>query len=119
MILFIVLPSFDLVLFLFFLVSCVCVSVSRTNVTVISEDDLIPLYNKDTGWLMLTCVLLWLPRVFTAAMLSRSVRKYLQTNIKLFYWYLFLVQSHSNLPERFVVDGDKQQVALIQHGRRR
>lgn len=67
---------------------------------------------------MLTCVLLWLPRVFMAAMLSRSVRKYLQTNIKLFYLCLFLVQSQSNLPERFLVE-DKQQVAPIQHGRHR
>ena len=53
----------------FFLVRCVCVcvcvcvrvrvSVSRTNVDVISEVDLIPLSNKDTGRLMKTPVLLW------------------------------------------------------------
>ena len=42
----------------------VCVSVSRTNVDVISEVDLIPLSNKDTGRLMTTPVLLWLPRLF-------------------------------------------------------
>ena len=42
----------------------VCVSVSRTNVDVISEVDLIPLSNKHTGRLMTTPVLLWLPRLF-------------------------------------------------------
>lgn len=54
MIPFIVLTSFDLVYFS--LAVCLCVSVMDQPYCD-SEDVPIPLYNKDTGWLMLTCVL--------------------------------------------------------------